>query len=38
MREHPFDGQMGLAGIGRAEHGGDTGAAHASVASNARRK
>ncbi len=38
MREHPFDGQVGLAGIGGAEHGGNASAAFASVASNARRK
>src|SRR3974390_181647 len=24
MREHALDGEMGLAGIGRPEHGGDT--------------
>ena len=23
MREHAFDGEMGLAGVGRSEHGGD---------------
>ena len=38
MREHPLDREMGLAGIGRAEHGGDASAAVASVASNAGRK
>ena len=27
MREHALDGEMGLAGIGRAEHGGDAAAA-----------
>ena len=26
MREHPLDREMGLAGIGRPEHGGDAGA------------
>ena len=29
MRQHPLDGEMGLAGIGRTEHGGDAGAAQA---------
>ncbi len=29
MREHPLDGEMGLAGIGRPEHGGDAGAGRA---------
>ena len=32
MREHALDGEMGLAGIGRPEHGGDAGAAGARVA------
>ena len=27
MREHALDGEVGLAGIGRAEHGGDAAAA-----------
>ena len=31
MRQHPFDGEMGLAGIGRAKHGGDAGAGSPSV-------
>jgi hypothetical protein len=26
MRQHALDGEMGLAGIGRPEHGGDAGA------------
>ena len=32
MAEHALDGEMGLAGIGRPEHGGDAGAAGAGVA------
>ena len=31
MREHALDGEMGLAGIGRPEHGGDAAAAHADL-------
>ena len=31
MRQHSLDGEMGLAGIGRPEHGGDTGAARAQI-------
>jgi hypothetical protein len=29
MRQHPLNGEMGFAGIGRPEHGGDAGAAGA---------
>ena len=29
MREHPLDGEMGLAGVGRSEHRGDASAGHA---------
>ena len=29
MRQHPLDRQMGLAGVGRPEHGGDAGAGRA---------
>ena len=32
MAEHALDGEMGLAGIGRPEHGGDAGAAGAGIA------
>jgi hypothetical protein len=32
MAEHALDGKMGLAGVGRPEHGGDAGTARASVA------
>jgi hypothetical protein len=32
MRQHPLDGQMGLAGIGRPEDRGDADAAGASLA------
>ena len=32
MAEHALDGEMGLAGVGRTEHGGDAGAAGAVVA------
>ena len=32
MREHALDGKMGLAGVGRPQHGGDTMAAGAGVA------
>ncbi len=32
MREHPLDREMGLAGIGGAEHRGDTGAGSPSIA------
>src|SRR5262249_58182881 len=31
MRGHALDGEMGLAGVGRTEHGGDAGPARASV-------
>jgi hypothetical protein len=36
MRQHALDSEMGLAGIGRPEHGGDAGTAGAGVASNRR--
>src|SRR5579862_885874 len=36
MAEHALDGEMGLARIGGPEHGGDTGAPGAGVASNRR--
>ena len=32
MGQHALDGEMGLAGIGRAEHGGDAGAARTGIA------
>ena len=38
MRQHPLDGEMGLAGIGRPEHGGDAGAAGAHIAVGGRGK
>ncbi len=38
MREHSLDREVGLAGIGRPEHCGDTGAAGAAVAVARRRK
>ena len=38
VAEHALDGEMGLAGVGRAQHGGDTGATGASVAGYGRRK
>ena len=38
MRQHPLDGEMGLAGIGRAENGGDARPALAGVAANTGRK
>ncbi len=38
MAEHPLDGEMGLAGVGRAEHGGDAGATQAAVAGHGRRE
>ena len=37
MRQHALDGEMGLAGIGRAEHGGDAASALESLW-NAGRK
>ena len=36
--EHPLDGEMGLAGVGRAEHGGHAGATQAAVAGHRRRE
>src|SRR5690348_1134798 len=36
MAEHALDGEVGLAGIGGPEHGGDAGAAGAGVASSRR--
>jgi hypothetical protein len=36
MREHPLDGEMGLARIGRPEHGSDAGAAGARIAISCR--
>ena len=36
MREHPLDGEMGLARIGRPEHGCDAGAAGARIAISCR--
>ena len=38
MRQHPLDGEMGLAGVGRPEHGGDAGAAIAGAARRGRRE
>ena len=38
MREHPLDGEMGLAGVGRAEHCGDASATEAALAGRGRRK
>ena len=38
MRQHPLDGEMGLPGIGRTEHGGDAGATGAQVTIGGRRK
>ena len=38
MRQHPLDGEMGLAGIGRPEHGGDAGAAGAQITIGGRRE
>jgi hypothetical protein len=38
MAEHELDGEMGLAGVGRPEHCGDTGTTGASVAGCGRRK
>ena len=38
MREHPLDGEMGLAGIGRPEHGSNAGAARAQIAIGGRRE
>ena len=38
MRQHPLDGEMGLAGIGRPKHGGDAGAARAQIAISGGRK
>ena len=37
MRQHPLDREMGLAGIGRPEHGGDAGAGNPSVGKRGRR-
>ena len=31
MRQHPLDREMGLAGVGRPEHGGDAGAGSPSI-------
>jgi len=31
MRQHAFDGEMGLAGVGRTEHGGHADAAGARI-------
>ena len=38
MRQHPLDGEMGLARIGRTQHGGDAGAASTQVTIGRRRK
>ena len=38
VREHPLNGEMGLAGIGRPEHGRDAGAACAQIAISGRRE
>ncbi len=38
MRQHPFDGEMGFAGIGRPQHGGDAGAAGAQITVGGGRK
>ena len=38
MRQHPLDGEMGLAGIGRAEHGGDAGATGTQITVGGRRE
>ena len=38
MRQHPLDRQMGLAGIGRPEHGGDAGAGSPCVGKRGRRR
>ena len=38
VREHPLEREMGLAGVGRPEHGGDAGAASALVAIDGRTK
>src|SRR4029077_16014066 len=38
MRQHPLDRQMGLAGVGRPEHGGDAGAGGPFIAERSRRE
>ncbi len=38
MRQHPLDGEMGLAGIGRAQHGGDAGATGTQITIGGRRE
>jgi hypothetical protein len=38
MGQHPLDGEMGFAGIGRAQDRGNTGAASARLAIDARRE
>ena len=38
VRQHPLDGEMGFAGIGRPEHGGNAGAARAQITISGRRK
>src|SRR4051812_3797225 len=38
MRKHPLDREMGLAGVGRAEHGRDAGAGSAAGADRLERR
>ena len=38
VSQHALDGEMGLAGVGRAEHGSDAGATKAAVAGRGRRE
>jgi hypothetical protein len=38
MRQHPLNGEMGLAGVGGPEDGGDASATGAGVARRRRRK
>ena len=38
VRQHPLDGEVGLSGVGRTEHGGDAGATSTHVAIGGRRK
>ena len=38
MREHALDGEMRLAGVGRAEHGGDAGAARTRIAGRMEKR
>jgi hypothetical protein len=38
MGQHPLNGEMGFPGIGRSQHGGDTGATGTQVTIGRRRK